>query len=218
VEADCPTQGGQVMVFGLKQRKKRKRSERVKATVRRLVDSGVQIKLEMGSGPVRGQVGWTTLDVGDGADLRWDLNEPLPFPDESVSAIYSSHVCEHFHHKDLMRLLQECRRILKSGGTFSVCVPDASIYIRGYLNPEAFPKQTHMVYHPAIVNDAQCRMDIVNYMAYMDGHHRYMFDTENLLHNLSQAGFLSVRTREFDPKRDMEIRRHESIYAIGFKG
>jgi hypothetical protein len=35
-------------------------------------------------------------------------------------------------------------------------------------------------------------MDRLNYIAYMDGHHRYMFDEENLLRVLVQAGFADV--------------------------
>jgi hypothetical protein len=48
---------------------------------------------------------------------------------------------------------------------------------------------------PAIVSDF--KMDILNYIAYMDGHHRFMFDAENLMKVLSDAGLMDVRIRDF---------------------
>ena len=60
-------------------------------------------------------------------------------------------------------------------------------------------------------------MDWVNYVAYMGGEHKYMFDQENLLHILKMNGFKNVRQREFDPEIDMPERRFESLYAQGEK-
>jgi len=106
----------------------------IRATVSQILSERSEIKLELGSGPVKGKNGWTTIDCCDESDIRWDLREPLPFPDNSIDAIYSSHVLEHFSYLELMRLLKDCLRVLKSGGMFSACVPDAEIYINGYFN------------------------------------------------------------------------------------
>ena len=173
-----------------------------------------EIKIEIGSGPVKGRNGWLTIDQTDEADLNWDLNQPLPFPDNSIAMIYSSHVLEHFYYRELTRLLADCCRVLKSGGVFSVCVPDASKYVRAYTNPESLDRNIPM-YEPALISDLG--MDLLNYIAYMDGHHRYMFDGENLLRVLANAGFVQVRLREFDPSRDLIRRKDESIYALGMK-
>jgi predicted SAM-dependent methyltransferase len=173
-----------------------------------------QVNLELGAGPVKGKNGWVTIDHCEGTNITWDLNMPLPFPDESVSKIYSSHLLEHFFYPDLMRLLVDCHRVLKPGGSFSACVPDASIYVRAYMNAEALDR-SFLGYRPAVVSD--CKMDWLNYIAYMDGHHRYMFDGENLLRVLTKAGFSDVRGRDFDPVLDMLERKYQSIYAVGTK-
>ena len=178
--------------------------------VPRILKLGSEIKLEIGSGPVRGKNEWTTLDLCDQSDLWWELRDGLPFPDNSVSMIYSSHVLEHFCYRELMRLLKDCLRVLEPGGVFSACVPDASMYIMGYLNPDSFDRG-HLGYKPAVISDQ--RMDIVNYVAYMDGHHKYMFDKESLVHVLSLAGFGSVHIREFDASLDLPKRRPGSIYV-----
>jgi predicted SAM-dependent methyltransferase len=179
-----------------------------------LIRSTSDIKLEIGSGPIKGQNGWLTMDLSYQSDLCWDLRNALPFPDNSIAVIYSSHVLEHFYYRELRRVLADCWRVLKPGGIFNTCVPDAGSFIRGYLNPDSFDRE-RFVYRPAVISDQ--RMDIVNYIAYMDGHHRYMFDRENLIHVLSSSGFVSVRMREFDPTLDRPGRKTESIYAIGVK-
>ena len=60
-------------------------------------------------------------------------------------------------------------------------------------------------------------IDYVNYIAYMDGHHKYMFDQENLLFILKLKGFKEVRSRGFDPALDLKQRDFVSIYAEALK-
>src|SRR5262249_17605044 len=172
-----------------------------------------EVKLELGAGSGKGAIGWVTVDL-EGADINWDLNAPLPFPDESVTSIYSSHTLEHFFYRDLIRLLVDCNRVLKSGGSISACVPDAGIYVRAYTAPNSF-NRSFLACESAVVSDL--KMDRINYMAYMDGNHRFMFDEENLLRVLTEAGFTDVRTRDFDPALDKFERKYESIYATGIK-
>lgn len=193
-------------------RRTRERDARLKAM--QLVEGKQPISLEIGSGRVKGTNGWVTLDMSEGADITWDLARPLPFPDQSVSMIYSSHVLEHFQYRDLCRLLSDCLRVLIPGGLFSVCVPDASIYVRGYFDPSVFTNR-FFGYKPAIVSDL--KMDRLNFIAYMDGEHKFMFDTENLLALLERVGFSDVGVRGFDPLLDKPERSHESIYALARK-
>ena len=47
--------------------------------------------------------------------------------------------------------------------------------------------------------------------------HRHMFDMENLLCVLRNAGFVRVAARDFDPEIDVAKRHPQSIYAVAFK-
>lgn len=174
---------------------------------------GDPIRLEIGSGPRKGVGGWLTLDVSKSCDIYWDLLLPLPFPDNSISIIYASHVLEHFGYRDLMSLLNQVYRVLQSGGVISVSVPNAELYIDGYVSGGGI--EIVDGYGPAL--NLYSPIDYVNYIAYMDGHHRHMFDSEGLRVVLERAGFTHVRAREFDPELDPEKRRWESIYAEGAK-
>lgn len=179
--------------------------------VNRLIASGQPVFLEIGAGRKPGGRSWVTADLCDGADIRMDLLEPFPFPDQSVDLIYSSHVLEHFSTRELESILQECLRVLKPGSKISVCVPNAVIYVDAYLNPKSFDTEGCCGYKPAY--DFYSSIDYLNYVAYMGGQHRHLFDLENLLAMLSKNGFRNARERTFDSEIDLAERKHESIYA-----
>ena len=174
-----------------------------------------EIFLEVGAGDKKGSNGWITIDMTRNCDIFWDLRKGIPFPNESVSKIYSSHFFEHLTFKEGQIFLDECLRVLIPGGTFSICVPNARIYIEAYLNRSELDIDKFFGYKPAYNNTT--RIDYVNYTAYMDGHHKYMFDEENLVYLLKAKGMKNVRLREFDPLLDLKVRDFESIYAIAEK-
>jgi predicted SAM-dependent methyltransferase len=172
------------------------------------------VNMEIGSGNKKGKHEWLMIDMNDNCDIFWDLNWPMPFDDSSVDMIYSSHVLEHFNKTKLDILLRDCYRTLKSGGIFSASVPNARIYIDGYISGE-FDFNKYLQEPNAMANNP--RLDILNHIAYMEGHHRCMFDEEALVSLLKNTGFINVALRGYDPSIDPENRRHESIYAVGYK-
>lgn len=185
-----------------------------KRRVRSLLNEGKQIFLEVGAGDKKGSNGWITIDMTRNCDVFWDLRKGIPFPDESVSRIYSSHFFEHLTFKEGQIFLDECLRVLIPGGTFSICVPNARIYIEAYLNSD-LDANKFFNYEPAYNNTT--KIDYVNYTAYMDGHHKYMFDEENLVCILKAKGMKNAHIREFDPDLDLKKRDYESIYAVAEK-
>jgi predicted SAM-dependent methyltransferase len=190
--------------------------KKTKRKITRIADAVKDIKLEIGAGGKKGKNGWLTMDLTELCDLPWDLRNGIPFPDASLSVIYSSHFFEHLSFQETKKLITECRRVLKEGGIFSICVPNARPYLEAYTRGDkAFLEKQPSYYQPAYNNTTI--IDLVNYVAYMDGQHKYMFDENNLLHILSSNGLKEVKIREFDAEVDMPERRHESIYAQGIK-
>ena len=165
-------------------------------------------------GADRGKHDWTTVDITKECDIYWDLRLPVPLPDNSVSKIYSSHLFEHLTYSQGQGLLAESMRLLKPGGTFSICVPNARIYLEHYLGIHEVPAD-YFGWKPAYNNTTS--IDAINYVAYMDGEHKYMFDQENLLHILTRAGFADAQKRDFDPETDRAERDYESLYATATK-
>jgi SAM-dependent methyltransferase len=59
-----------------------------------------------------------------GIETRWaDLDEPLPFDDESFDVVVAGELLEHL--RDPRRVVAEVRRVLRPGGTFVASVPNA---------------------------------------------------------------------------------------------
>lgn len=180
-----------------------------KKLIRRMLEERSEIFVELGAGDKKGEGGWVTIDLSKKCDIFWDLRKGLPFPNESITKIYSSHLFEHLSFKECQIFLDECRRVLIPGGTFSICVPNARLYIEAYLKFDSLDESS--VYKPAYNNTT--RIDYVNYIAYMDGHHKYMYDEENLLYILATKGFKNAHLRQFNPSLDLKERDFESIYA-----
>ena len=109
-----------------------------KRVIDRLRQSSNPIKLDLGSGPTPGADGWTTVDLTHGCDLRLDISVPLPFGENEVAEIYASHVLEHFHYRDLIRILADWHRVLRPAGPIRVAVPDARIWIKAYTSDDRF--------------------------------------------------------------------------------
>jgi len=183
--------------------------------IQKLLDSGKEIWLEVGSGKRPGRNGWLSVDMSPKCDIHWDLRNGIPFPDNSVQKIYSSHFLEHLSFSEGQRFIIESKRVLSRGGNFSICVPNARHYIEAYMNPDK-DISTFFKFKPAYFN-SNSRIDFVNYMAYMNGHHKCMFDEDSLVNRMTMAGFANARLREFDPNLDLLERDYESIYGIADK-
>lgn len=176
------------------------------------------IYLEIGSGAKKGSNGWITLDSGFQADIHWDLRNGIPFPDESLDKIYTSHTFEHIPFNDLKKVIQLCYKKLKKGGTLSVCVPNARNYIKSYIEGNRFiDLYDESKVSPSSRCDTGSLIDQVNLIAYLGGQHCYMFDQENLINILKASGFEFAKARGFEEGLDLKERDHESIYAIAIK-
>jgi len=87
---------------------------------------------------------WDFIDkyIKQAGILNYDAKE-LPYDDESVEIIYSSHLLEHLGFKDAQSTLMEWKRVLKTGGILCLNVPDMEWACRAILvegnNPEIVP-------------------------------------------------------------------------------
>ena len=79
---------------------------------------------------------WMNLDIAPTNPIvkSFDFRRGLPASSESIDACYSSHVLEHARRKEAVFLIQDCFRVLKSGGVIRIVVPDLEMIVREYLN------------------------------------------------------------------------------------
>jgi len=61
-----------------------------------------------------------------------DLSRGVPFPSDSVDAVYHSHFLDHLDRADTKNLLVEIKRVLKPNGIHRVVIPDFENLCRQY--------------------------------------------------------------------------------------
>jgi len=160
-------------------------SPRFRGAVRAL-KSRRGLKLHLGCGN-NTMPGWTNLDcyppaARSGVEiLVLDMRRGLPCADGSVLALYSEHFLEHVP-LGIVRttLLPECFRVLASGGSIRIGVPDGEFYVRRYL-ARSFSQTGGML-----------PMMWVNHVA-RSSQHQYLYDYETLEHLLGESGFVALR-------------------------
>jgi SAM-dependent methyltransferase len=65
--------------------------------------------------------------------VRLDARK-LPYADNSVEAIYSSHTLQHLYLGEAERVLSECARVLRPGGILRLALPDVEYLARQLLS------------------------------------------------------------------------------------
>jgi SAM-dependent methyltransferase len=65
--------------------------------------------------------------------VRHDVRKGLPWPNESVSAIYVGQAIEHFNRRtEAPAFLRECARVLKTGGVIRLTTPSLGKLVEAY--------------------------------------------------------------------------------------
>lgn len=66
------------------------------------------------------------------SDLYWDLSKGIPLPDNCIDEAFGNQFLEHIGGKNRIHFMNECYRVLKSGGIVTFDVPHwQSIYAGG---------------------------------------------------------------------------------------
>jgi ubiquinone/menaquinone biosynthesis C-methylase UbiE len=141
--------------------------------------------------------------------LVHDLTKPLPIRDNSVSAIYGAHVLEHLYLSDAQRLLNECKRVLCPGGVIRLVVPDlrsmTTNYLKnkngGSLSPDekiaAADKLNEMLGFRDPTPPHGNFLFRFYYLWKDFHHHKWMYDSDSLIHYVEEAGFTAVCERGY---------------------
>jgi predicted SAM-dependent methyltransferase len=78
---------------------------------------------------------WVNLDFASSGPgvIAHNLLMGIPFENNSFEVVYHSHVLEHFAKSDGKKFIQECFRVLKSGGILRIAIPDLQRIIGEYI-------------------------------------------------------------------------------------
>ena len=147
---------------------------------------------------------WKIFDVENRPEVDFvgDAGDLSQFEDDSIDAIYCSHVLEHFHHSlynEMVFTLAEWHRVLKKGGELLISVPDLQALCWLYSRPHI---------------DALSRIDLMRIIFGGQSNqydvHKAGFDFDILSLYLAEVGFERCqRVAEFNLFRDCS-----SLYVL----
>ncbi len=150
--------------------------------------------------------------------LLYNITKNLPFEDNSIDCIYSSHSLEHLYLEQAKRLLKECYRILKPKGIIRIVVPDLKSLVTEYLsstprelggydtNADRFISNLHFkLPNPRFSNFIFDFYQILN----DTDSHKWMYDVHSLTFYLEKAGFINIKTKKLFQSKISDIRKVE---------
>ncbi|UZQ55085.1 methyltransferase domain-containing protein [Trichothermofontia sichuanensis B231] len=140
-----------------------------------------EVRLHIGGREVHPD--WKILDIEERPEVDFvgDAACLSQFQDNSVKAIYASHVLEHFHYalnNELTNALKEWHRVLAPEGKLYISVPDLKVLCWLYLNPRLTPAERHYIMRIMFGGQTN-EFDV----------HKVGFDVDTLAIYLQQAGF-----------------------------
>ena len=106
------------------------------------------------------------------------LEYGIPFKNDSVDYIYSSHILEHLYKDKALKLLKESYRVLKSGGLIRIVIPDLEYALSLFYSGKK--EEGLEFFFPKSSDDYLSR-------------HQYMYDFDMLKDMLEFIGFCDVK-------------------------
>lgn len=157
------------------------------------------LRLHLGSGD-RLKTGWVNVDVHPAADLRLDVRRPWPFAGGVAAEVYAEHLFEHLASPgEVGHFLAEAHRVLRSGGSLRLSVPDLALHVQAYVRRDDAFRRAFAPFLPA---EALTWGDALNHHFRQGGEHLYSYDAGTLAERLRAAGF--DQPSVVAPSRDYE--------------
>jgi predicted SAM-dependent methyltransferase len=191
------------------------------------------LKVHVGAGDdIR--LGWVNIDLAlrippqidpaahpDTMFINYDLRRGLPLATGSCDYIYSSHFFEHLEYRHGLRLMRDCYRALRPGGTFRLALPNFKGLFEAYLhrNESYFDLISISESLPEVEPETATLVDHVNYGVYQAGEHKCVYDEEKLVLVLRKIGFSAVAPADYQAGMDpaSPLRRRYSFYIEAVK-
>lgn len=164
--------------------------------------------------------GWLNTDVAPGYGATFmDVSQPFPMPDAAVDFIFAEHLIDLMDHRQLTRLLSECRRVLKPGGTIRLTFYSSEAIARLYSNVPPCHDYIHEAaktylpgYNAADFSNQELRSILITEIC-KKFHNLYLHDKQAVISLLKRVGFntATLRPNDFSPNTSLHnVNRHKS--------
>jgi predicted SAM-dependent methyltransferase len=167
--------------------------------------------LHIGCGPHH-LYGWLNTDVVTSNDaLYLDATQPLPFPENTFSFIFSEHMLEHIPIDAAQVFMQECNRVLKPGGVLRLATPDMAFLFALWEGKDPSTSARyfsnaarHFVKYPRLAN----KCTTINNFFYNWGH-CFIYDQETITHVMRLSNFQRIQRVEVGESDNTALQRLE---------
>jgi predicted SAM-dependent methyltransferase len=172
------------------------------ALTRRYLSQSASPRLHIGCGGNHLD-GWLNTELTPrGTEIYLDAARPFPFPDRSFDLIYTEHMIEHIPYDAARRMVRECWRVLRPGGTIRVVTPDMA-FLQSLLDGREDPR--HAAYFEFYkkhnrIDGPLTAVHLVNHFVRAWGH-QFIYDRDSLTGLLRSAGFEDVQVVPFNRSR-----------------
>jgi len=160
--------------------------------------------LHLGCGPQILQ-GWVNLDnvKYPGVDKVVDVTRGLPYKD--VSLIFAEHFIEHLAYADALKLMRECRRVLRDDGVLRLSTPNLDwVWVTHYRFGLSEPEEVQACF-------------ALN-RAFRGWGHQFLYNERTLRTSLLDAGFANIVRCQYGESEHAQLRgleRHEKSPDYG---
>ncbi len=167
------------------------------------------VKINFGSGPYPLD-GWINVDIDQASrpDIVADLGRPLPLADRCADYMHTEDFIAQLEPGDLLRFLQECRRVLKPRGALRVLTPDLARFARMYLEqPDGLVRIWNTFVGVKLVTGTAC--EVFNLGMKLAGRFQYDRSTFSALADAAGLATIAVSYNEsrFEALRGLDLRR-----------
>lgn len=137
---------------------------------------------------------------------RYDCRKRLPFRDGSVDHILCSHFLEHLHLEETRQVLRDFHRVLRSGGTLDIIVPDIEVISERYTKlrakeepaaADAFMRDTGMTSE----SRPSWKFRLLEFLGGYGLKHLWLYDTASMTMHVEFAGF-KIKDLNDTPSRE----------------
>jgi predicted SAM-dependent methyltransferase len=164
------------------------------------------MKLHLGCGK-RFLVGYKHIDIEPFPHLDYvaNISSLSMISDNSIDEIYVSHAFEYFSRVESQKILEEWKRVLKTGGELRIVVPDFRALVSVYEKSEY---QIEKILGPLFGYWENPKTNDVIF-------HKTVWDEDSLRKSLEKAGYISIC--EFNPVKFLNsIDPNYDDYSLAF--
>lgn len=144
--------------------------------------------------------------------IHHDIRFGLPFRDESVPHVFSSHFLEHLEREEARKLLKDCYRVMKKGGIIRIVVPSL----------DEAADSLRLAYENYKLGNTESIQKFVTdrnpgFLDRFSGH-KWMYNFTELKNMMEEAGFREVKECDFQKGEIPDVEKLDCRVGIITEG